>query len=50
MTWRTIGKEGIIMYFISVSIVSMIVGFDSTVRGYTYFENPSYLQLDFCVR
>ena len=37
MTWCTIGKEGIIMYvFISVSIVSMIVGFDSTVRGYLF--------------
>ena len=40
MTWCTIGKdpEGITMYifFISVSIVSMIVGFDSTVHGYLF--------------
>ena len=36
MTWCTIGKEDIIMYFISVSIVSMIVGFDSTIHIHGY--------------
>ena len=37
MTWCTFGKEDIIMYFISVSIVSMIVGgFYSIVHGYLF--------------